>query len=109
MKSPKGKSRKTRSTARVPRFRYVIHVTKEPSGWMAWHRPKRDGRPRKDDADRKTMAVKGNKAWAIRHAVMNARHLWGVYRIPAQVVIHKANGEIQSERTYGYDPKGRKG
>ena len=69
------------------RVRY--HVTARPSG---------DWEVKREGADRASR-VASTKADAVRIAAELARN-----RGPSQVVIHKADGKIQGERTYGKDP-----
>lgn len=49
----------------------------------------------------KKSAVKAARCWAIK--------TWRTFKIPAQVVIHKKDGKIQTEYTYGLDPRRSKG
>ena len=38
-----------------------------------------------------------------------ARHVWEQHGIHTQLVVHKKNGQIQTEHTYGADPRRSKG
>ena len=49
------------------------------------------------------------KAIAVTNGRILARSYWQDQMIPAQLVIHKKNGVIESERTYGLDPRRFKG
>jgi hypothetical protein len=100
--------KKTARKSSIPQFRYIMHVTTYAGGWQVWHQTRTTGRPRKDGKDRVVLYKRGDKAYAVNEAALLAARLWALH-IPVQVVIHKANGQIQSERTYGYDPKARKG
>ena len=46
---------------------------------------------------------------AVSHATFEANQFWRVLNHPAQVVLHGKDGRIRWERTYGRDPKRRKG
>jgi hypothetical protein len=50
----------------------------------------------------------GTKAACVAVATGRARDLWAGGRL-AQVVIHRADGRIQEERTYGRDPVRHRG
>ena len=52
--------------------------------------------------------VRRTKAEAIRDGVAHCRFLLELH-IHSQLVIHTRDGRIQSERTYGADPRSRKG
>lgn len=87
------------------RTRNVYRV--QHKGWLAgWcvlkARPRRDGN---------TLLCAGypTQREAVREAVSTARSDWLMHARPAQVILHGRNGRIQWERTYGRDPKRRKG
>ena len=74
--------------------RKTYHVTKRPDGqWQA-----------KGEGASRASAVTKTKA----EAVDRARELANAQR-PGQIIIHKSDGAIQSERTYGNDPYPPKG
>jgi hemerythrin superfamily protein len=82
-------SARRRTTARGP----VYHVTSDPKGgWKAT----RSGSSR-------PLARSNSKQEVVRRARDSARRQKG------RLVIHKANGRIQEERTYGPDPRRRRG
>lgn len=60
-------------------------------------------------AGRELIAVFPLKHLALGHAVARAKELWRIDHVPAQVVIHTANGRIQSERSYPDRTPRRKG
>lgn len=49
------------------------------------------------------------KDQAVADATRAARRVWERDQVHTQVVIHKANGQFQEERTYGDDPPEREG
>lgn len=59
--------------------------------------------------DREPVMSCPKKQHTIWCAVQRAREMWGSAFTPAQVVIHRKNGTIQEERTYGNDPRRTKG
>jgi hemerythrin superfamily protein len=82
-------ARKRTTTRRGP----VYHVTADPKG--GW-RAKKSGSSR-------PLARGDSKQEVVRRARDSARRQKG------RLVIHKANGRIQEERTYGPDPRRRRG
>ena len=50
-----------------------------------------------------------SKASAVAYARSEACHVYGHHGIHTQLVIHKKNGQIQTEHTYGADPRRSKG
>lgn len=57
---------------------------------------------------RRAMASK-SKAVVTKSGAGVCNYIWVKFGIPTQLVIHKKDGRLQSERTYGYDPKRHKG
>lgn len=49
------------------------------------------------------------KAAAVRKAITCGRVQWEGFGVLTQVMIHKRNGEFQTEYTYGEDPRRSKG
>lgn len=75
--------------------RIVFHSTRRHGGWKV----SRDG---------ETVSVHGTQIEAETAAIKRARELWR-QGILAQVKLHKKNGRIREERTYGNDPRRSKG
>jgi hypothetical protein len=74
--------------------RTVFHVTKNPKG--GWDVKKQAAKRASTNQPTKTLAItKG------RQLAKNEK--------PGQLVIHKQNGQIQTEHTYGNDPHPPKG
>ena len=69
--------------------RKVYHVTKQGDQWKATER----------HASRASIAAE-TKAMVVKQTVAMAKR-----QQPSQVVIHKENGVIQEERTFGQDPE----
>jgi hypothetical protein len=57
----------------------------------------------------KTVWTCPTKRQAVEKGVDLGNGSWGLDGKPAQLVIHRKDGAIQSERTYGKDPKRTKG
>lgn len=74
--------------------RTVYHVSPHPDG--GW-------KVQKEKAPR-AIARHDKKNDAVARAKSTAQK-----NIPSQVIVHKADGEIQTEFTYGDDPKKKKG
>jgi hypothetical protein len=70
--------------------RTVYHVTKADEGW----------RVKKEHSERASLLTE-TKAEAVAGARDLAKNVAGL----SQVKIHKQDGEIQTEYTYGADPK----
>lgn len=79
---------------------YRVLPSARTTGWaIQWPTGKvSDGRPQH--------AV---KAYCIAKARAAAIECWFDHGIPSQLVIHKADGRIQTEHTYGKDPRKTKG
>lgn len=74
--------------------RKIYHVVR---GVAAWH-VRRDRARRSDSChENKTKAIARAKALASRRGVLG------------QVIVHGRNGRIQTERTYGNDPRRTRG
>lgn len=73
--------------------RSVIHVTPHEKGWQV-----------KQEGAQRAGSVHPTKQEAVDAAVNRAKS-----GPPSQVKIHKKDGTIQSERTYGQDPHPPKG
>lgn len=70
--------------------RLIIRVMKKGKHWRIC-----------DDGGRIThISIFLCKAHCVSRAAWTAKLLWGIDRQPTQLVIHKANGEIQSERMF---------
>lgn len=74
--------------------RTKYHITKVDDGWKI-----------KKEGGERASAKTGTKEEAVQEARRIARNVDG----PSQVIIHKADGKIQEERTYGNDPYPPKG
>jgi hypothetical protein len=86
-------ARKTTARKRTSARGPVYHVTSDPrGGWRAT----RSGTTR-------PLARSDSKQDVVRRARDSAKRQEG------RLVIHKANGRIQEERTYGPDPRRRRG
>lgn len=69
------------------------HVAKRDDGWEV-----------KAEGAKRASAVEGRKVEAVERARQIAQN-----QSPSQVVIHKMDGTIQTEHTYGDDPHPPKG
>jgi hypothetical protein len=78
----------------MPKKRDVYHVTPNKSG--GWDVQKEGGKRRSDHAGRKSDAVARGKELAKKAPL-------------GQIKIHKQDGKIQTEHTYGQDPEKYKG
>lgn len=78
------------------RFIYIVHVGSGKSGWEV----REDGKP---------AVYRERKRDAERHAYERGRESWKVHGVPAEVIVQNLRGQICERRTYGRDPKHRKG
>ena len=77
--------------------RYVLHVVPAPDGgWKVLH-------------GENVLINTNRKSGITKVDVVNLAVGRALVKEPSQVVIHKRDGTIQSERTYGNDPKRTKG
>ena len=85
---------------RVVMVRYTAGVlrVKYPSPWTVVER-----------GTKRVIDVAKTKADAIEIGSWAARQLWALAGKPAQLVVYTKRGTICFERTYGHDPRRRKG